>query len=92
MKANCLFCYLLDIKQRGWPPSLGYCRDKMTQIRTHQRSCNSFSQIGPHYMQYVDWVKEEAKRYEKIHKMMMDEHEEWFSLDTHETRSQEETQ
>lgn len=83
MKANCLFCYYLSVKQAkpkmGYGgPSFGKCSIRQHHIRKNLLNCTRFSQIGPHYQSYIDWIEETGTRLTDIARLMNEQSEEWY--------------
>lgn len=87
MKANCLFCYYLNVKRARskcgyWEGSFGICSIRGYHICKNTRNCTKFSEIGPHYQNYVDWIERTGVRLIDIAGLMNEQSAEWYQSST----------
>lgn len=84
MKANCLFCYSLNVKQARpqsgyWKASFGKCHKKDFHIVKNIRNCTLYFQVGSHYQNYFDSLEKYANHILEIVKNMNEQSPEWYT-------------
>ena len=95
MKANCLFCYYLNVKRARskcgyWERSFGVCSIRDHHIGKSLRNCTKFSQIGPHYQGYIDWIEKTGVRLIDIAGVMNEQSVGWYQSSDTSTRAENE--
>ena len=90
MKANCLFCYMLDPTKGYGETSLGECGARKKNIHDHHKNCTTFKPFGPYYAGWVDWLRRKAEALNRVASMVEEEAPEFYASQvTHEKRPQE---
>ena len=89
MKANCLFCYLLD-PMKGWGDDhYGECSVRKKNVIDNHKKCTTFKPFGPYYEGYVSWLRRKAVSINRVADKMEEEAPDFYASQvTHETRSE----